>query len=102
MPEPIVSARDVTKLFGAKAALDGLSAEVFPGDIVGVLGAGKTSCSQFGLLARLWPALPDVVIVTAIELVAAVALRGLAIARWRRIDWLQLRPLPPSNMLGNT
>jgi ABC-2 type transport system ATP-binding protein len=46
MHEPIVTARDVTKLFGSKAALDGVSVDVFPGDIVGVLGkngAGKTT-----------------------------------------------------------
>jgi len=46
MSEPLVSARDVTKLFGAKTALDGVSVDVFPGDIVGVLGkngAGKTT-----------------------------------------------------------
>ena len=46
MPDPIVSARDVTKLFGSKTALDGVSVDVFPGDIVGVLGkngAGKTT-----------------------------------------------------------
>jgi ABC-2 type transport system ATP-binding protein len=46
MAEPIVSARDVTKLFGTKAALDGVSVDVLPGDIVGVLGkngAGKTT-----------------------------------------------------------
>jgi ABC-2 type transport system ATP-binding protein len=46
MREPIVAARDVTKRFGAKTALDAISADVFPGDIVGVLGkngAGKTT-----------------------------------------------------------
>jgi ABC-2 type transport system ATP-binding protein len=46
MAEPIVSARDVTKLFGEKVALDGVSVDVLPGDIVGVLGkngAGKTT-----------------------------------------------------------
>ncbi|HEX7236835.1 MAG TPA: ABC transporter ATP-binding protein [Gammaproteobacteria bacterium] len=46
MREPIVTARDVTKLFGAKTALQSVSVDVFPGDIVGVLGkngAGKTT-----------------------------------------------------------
>jgi ABC-2 type transport system ATP-binding protein len=46
MAEPIVAARDVTKLFGSKTALDAVSASVFPGDIIGVLGkngAGKTT-----------------------------------------------------------
>ncbi|RPI62801.1 MAG: ABC transporter ATP-binding protein, partial [Lysobacterales bacterium] len=57
MAEPIVSARDVTKLFGAKAALDGVSVDVLPGDIVGVLGkngAGKTTLLET-LLGRREP-----------------------------------------------
>ena len=46
MAEPIVAARDVTKLFGSQTALDAVNADVFPGDIIGVLGkngAGKTT-----------------------------------------------------------
>ena len=46
MAEPLVIARNVTKVFGSKAALENVSAEVFPGDIIGVLGkngAGKTT-----------------------------------------------------------
>ncbi len=46
MPEPLVVARNVTKVFGSKVALENVSAEVFPGDIIGVLGkngAGKTT-----------------------------------------------------------
>jgi len=46
MPEPLVVARNITKVFGSKAALENVSAEVFPGDIIGVLGkngAGKTT-----------------------------------------------------------
>jgi ABC-2 type transport system ATP-binding protein len=46
MREPIVATRGVTKTFGSKVALHDVSAEVFPGDIVGVLGkngAGKTT-----------------------------------------------------------
>ena len=46
MAEPLVVARNVTKVFGSKAALTDVSAEVFPGDIIGVLGkngAGKTT-----------------------------------------------------------
>jgi ABC-2 type transport system ATP-binding protein len=46
MPEPIVTARDLTKLYGSKRALDAVSLDVFPGDIIGVLGkngAGKTT-----------------------------------------------------------
>ena len=46
MAEPLVIARNVTKTFDSKVALDNVSAEVFPGDIIGVLGkngAGKTT-----------------------------------------------------------
>ena len=46
MSEPLVIARNVTKTFESKVALDNVSAEVFPGDIIGVLGkngAGKTT-----------------------------------------------------------
>jgi ABC-2 type transport system ATP-binding protein len=46
MPEPLVIARNVTKSFGSKVALDDVSAAVLPGDIIGVLGkngAGKTT-----------------------------------------------------------
>ena len=46
MPEPIAAARNVSKIFDTKVALDDVSAQVFPGDIIGVLGkngAGKTT-----------------------------------------------------------
>ncbi|HEY3519235.1 MAG TPA: ABC transporter ATP-binding protein [Gammaproteobacteria bacterium] len=46
MREPIATARSVSKIFDSKVALDDVSAEVFPGDIIGVLGkngAGKTT-----------------------------------------------------------
>jgi ABC-2 type transport system ATP-binding protein len=46
MAEPIATAHNVSKIFDTKVALDGVSAEVFPGDIIGVLGkngAGKTT-----------------------------------------------------------
>lgn len=46
MAEPLVIARNVTKIFDSKVALADVSAEVFPGDIIGVLGkngAGKTT-----------------------------------------------------------
>jgi ABC-2 type transport system ATP-binding protein len=46
MFEPIVTTRNVTKRFGAKAALADVSIDVRPGDIIGVLGkngAGKTT-----------------------------------------------------------
>ena len=46
MSEPIVTMRNVSKRFGAKAALADISADVQAGDIIGVLGkngAGKTT-----------------------------------------------------------
>ena len=46
MSEPIVTIRNVSKRFGAKAALADVSADVQAGDIIGVLGkngAGKTT-----------------------------------------------------------
>ena len=83
MPDPIVTARDITKVFGSKTALDAVSVDVFPGDIVGVLGkngAGKTTLLE--TLLGFSPA----------------TRRAPAIERWRRVDWLRLRPLPQSNM----
>ena len=46
MSEPIVTMRNVSKRFGAKAALADVSVDVQAGDIIGVLGkngAGKTT-----------------------------------------------------------
>jgi len=46
MTEPVVTVRNVTKRFGAKTALAGVSAVIEPGDVIGVLGkngAGKTT-----------------------------------------------------------
>jgi len=81
-------------LFGTYAALAAI-----PGNLLQLATFAVLMVAQFGLLTRLSPALPDVVLVTGLELVAAIAFRVLAITRWRRVDWLQLRPLPQSNML---
>lgn len=46
MTEPIVSARDVSKAFGSTRALDGISFDVAPGELFGLIGpdgAGKTT-----------------------------------------------------------
>jgi len=46
MAEPVVTISNVSKRFGAKAALTDVSARVEPGDVVGILGkngAGKTT-----------------------------------------------------------
>ncbi|HEX5047487.1 MAG TPA: ABC transporter ATP-binding protein [Gammaproteobacteria bacterium] len=46
MTQPVVSAQALSKTFGAKRVLDGISAAAEPGDVIGVLGkngAGKTT-----------------------------------------------------------
>jgi len=55
--EPRLRARDLRRRFGARAALDGVSLEVYPGEILGLLGpngAGKTTA--FRVLSGLIPA----------------------------------------------
>ena len=45
-PTPILSVRDLTRTFGATTAVDGLSFDVGPGEMVGLLGpngAGKST-----------------------------------------------------------
>ena len=52
MQQPYVVARELTKAFDSKAVLSGVSFEVRPGDIVGVLGkngAGKTTLLELVL-----------------------------------------------------
>jgi ABC-2 type transport system ATP-binding protein len=52
MPQPYVVARDLSKSFDDKRVLDGVSFEVEPGDVVGVLGkngAGKTTLLELVL-----------------------------------------------------
>lgn len=80
-------------LFGTYAALAAI-----PGNLVHIAAFALLMLAQIGLLARPSPALADVVIVTAIELVGALAFRAFAHARWRRIDWTRLRPLPQASM----
>jgi branched-chain amino acid transport system ATP-binding protein len=52
---PLLSVRDITVRFGGIVALDGVSYEIAPGQIVGLIGpngAGKTTC--FNCLSRLY------------------------------------------------
>jgi ABC-2 type transport system ATP-binding protein len=56
-PPPLLRVRDLRRRFGARAALDGVSFDVQPGEIVGLLGpngAGKTTA--FRVLSGLIPA----------------------------------------------
>jgi len=49
MPAPIVEVRNLTKRFGDFTAVDGVSLDIYPGEIVGLLGpngAGKTTTIQ--------------------------------------------------------
>lgn len=57
MSTPIVEVRDLTKRFGAFTAVDGVSFEIQPGEILGLLGpngAGKTTTIQM-LLGLITP-----------------------------------------------
>jgi hypothetical protein len=72
-----------------------------PGNFVHMTAFAVLMAAQIGLLARFSPELKNVVIVTAIELIAAAVFRAFAVARWRRVDWLRLRPLStPSAFRG--
>jgi len=57
MPDPIVEVRGLTKRFGDFTAVDGVSFEIHPGEILGLLGpngAGKTTTIQM-LLGLITP-----------------------------------------------
>lgn len=57
MPAPIVEVRNLTKRFGDFTAVDGISLDISPGEIVGLLGpngAGKTTTIQM-LLGLITP-----------------------------------------------
>jgi hypothetical protein len=55
-------------------------------------GFGSMAVLQIVLLALPTPSLTAMVVVA--ELVGAALFRALAVARWRRIDWLRFKPLP--------
>ena len=57
MSEPCVQTRNLGKSFSGKAVLEGLNLEVYPGDVVGLIGlngAGKTTLLE--VLAGFSPA----------------------------------------------
>jgi hypothetical protein len=82
-------------LFGVYAAL-----AATPGNIVHYAAFGLLVVVQLALVRPPSPSLTNVVIVVGLELVGATALRAFALARWRRVDWLRLRPLPRSNLFS--
>ena len=68
-----------------------------PGWALHLISFGLMIALQFALLGPFKSPM-NVGIVTGAELVGALAFRWLAVRRWRRVDWLQLRPLPLSSM----
>jgi hypothetical protein len=68
-----------------------------PGRALHLIGFGLMMALQFALLGPFKSPL-NIGIVTGVELAGALAFRALAMRRWRRVDWLRLRPLPQSNM----
>ena len=100
---PVVAAVPQQVLAGfALAACAGLFSTYLafasvPGRALHLIGFGLMMASQFALLGPFNSPL-NVGIVTVVELAGALAFRALALRRWRRVDWLQLRPLPTSNM----
>jgi hypothetical protein len=69
-----------------------------PGRALYLIAFGLMMALQFALLGPFKSPM-NVAIVTGVELAGALAFRVLAMRRWRRVDWLQLRPLTTSNML---
>ena len=71
-----------------------------PGRALHLIAFGLMMALQFALLGPFKSPM-NVGIVTGAELVGALAFRWLAVRRWRRVDWLQLRPPPLSSMFRN-
>jgi hypothetical protein len=69
-----------------------------PGRGLHLASFGVMMALQLALLRPPSPSLTAISIVIAAELGGAIAFRALAIRRWRHVDWVRLRPLPPSNM----
>jgi len=81
-PTPILSVQRLSKAYGALKAVDGVSFEVAPGEIVGLLGrngAGKTTTINM-ILGVLAPSAGRIVI----EGTDLAADRCRAICRWSR------------------
>jgi len=68
-----------------------------PGRPLHLIAFGLMMALQFALLGPFKSPM-NIDIVIGAELVGALAFRALAVRRWRRVDWLRLRPLPTSNM----
>jgi hypothetical protein len=80
-------------LFGTYAAF-----AATPSNAIQLVSIALLMVAHIAVLSSPSPSLTGVAIITTFELTAAIGFRAFAIARWRQIDWLGLRPLPPSNM----
>lgn len=72
-----------------------------PGRALHLVSFGLMMALLFALLRPPSTSLTEVGIVIAAELGGAILFRALALRRWRRVDWLRLRPLPLTNMFRN-
>lgn len=73
-----------------------------PGRALHLVSFGLMTALQLVLLLPPSPSLAAIGIVIAAELGGAILFRVLAVARWRHVDWVRLRPLPASNMFRGT
>ena len=73
-----------------------------PGRMLHLASFGLMMGLQLALLRPPSPSWTAIGIVIAAELGGAILFRALAILRWRRVDWVRLRPLSASSMFRGT